>query len=64
MARLVTLVTDQGTATTENVLCSLHDSSAARARRETDPAEDIAMPPAWVDCTGNPEVACIECGAR
>jgi hypothetical protein len=61
--RMFALTTTQGTAMPETGLCGVHvEDGEARARALQAAADDLGEP-RFVDCTGNPELACTACGA-
>jgi hypothetical protein len=57
------LLTDQGTAAAETVLCGIHVlDSDATTKALIAAGEDVKLPQDFDDCSGNDELRCIICG--
>lgn len=63
--KMFAMVTTQGTAMSETALCAAHyvEPFIGFARVVGEGAEDIGSDTSFHDCTGNEELACVECGA-
>ncbi len=57
---MIALITKQGTACAESGLCSLHDSSAERAKVKAKADPDAFQ---WMADVTNPDINCVVCGA-
>src|SRR5438552_2452040 len=69
MTKLFALISEQGTACAEAVLCADHFTEeykalAAAAAKQSAATLHEAVPTTWGDCSGNEACACIVCGAR
>lgn len=63
MIDIYALVTDQGTATSETALCSVHMTPEhMRFVQEQANESDIDFERGFVDCSGNDELTCNVCG--